>query len=77
MNGIPSCANDWLLNGVLREEWGRDDVLVGTDCGAINNMIWANRYASNGVDASAKAINAGVDEELVIPFYFSVYTLGG
>jgi beta-glucosidase-like glycosyl hydrolase len=24
-NGVPSCANSWLLNDVLRKEWGRDD----------------------------------------------------
>ena len=24
VNGVPSCANDWLLNEVAREEWGFD-----------------------------------------------------
>ena len=24
VNGVPSCANDWLLNQVAREEWGFD-----------------------------------------------------
>ena len=27
-NGVPSCANSWLLNEVLRKEWGRDDAYV-------------------------------------------------
>ena len=24
VNGVPSCANDWLLNTVARENWGFD-----------------------------------------------------
>ena len=32
LNGVPSCANDWLLNGVLRQQWGREDAFISTDC---------------------------------------------
>ena len=46
LNGIPSCANDYLLNKVIRTKFDRADVVVGTDCGAVNNMINANHYAS-------------------------------
>ena len=46
LNGIPSCANDYLLNKVIRTKFDREDVVVGTDCGAVNNMINANHYAS-------------------------------
>jgi hypothetical protein len=27
VNGVPSCANDYLINQVVRKAWKRDDVL--------------------------------------------------
>jgi len=64
VNGLPSCANTYLINGIIRGEWKKGDVLVGTDCGAISNMVSANKYASDGADAAAKTLNAGADQEL-------------
>ena len=65
-NGVPSCANDYLLNQVVRSAAGfnRPDVVVGTDCGAVNNMVHANHYASSDLDAAAKTLNGGTDMEL-------------
>ena len=37
VNGVPSCANEAFLNGVLREEYGFTGLVV-SDCGAINNL---------------------------------------
>ena len=37
--GVPNCADAALLNGRIREEWGRDDALVVSDCGALGNMV--------------------------------------
>jgi beta-glucosidase-like glycosyl hydrolase len=37
-NGVPSCANGALLNGVVRQQWGRTDAVVTTDSGAIANL---------------------------------------
>ena len=28
VNGVPSCANDWLLKTVARENWGFDGAIV-------------------------------------------------
>ena len=39
INGVPSCANDYLLNKLIRDVWKRPNVAVATDCGAINNMV--------------------------------------
>ena len=47
LNGVPSCANDFLLNDVIRTKFGRPDVVVGTDCGAVNNMVKANKFVSS------------------------------
>ena len=65
-NGVPSCANDYLLNQVIRSKAGfnRSDVVVGTDCGAVNNMVHANHYASSDLDAAVKTLNGGTDMEL-------------
>lgn len=38
INGTYSCENDWLLNKVLRDEWGFEG-LVMTDWGAMNSRI--------------------------------------
>jgi beta-glucosidase-like glycosyl hydrolase len=60
----------------MRGIWNRSDVVVGTDCGAISNMINANHYAKDGVDAAAKALNGGADMELG-DTYFSPLSSGG
>jgi hypothetical protein len=31
INGVPSCANDFILNQVMRGKWGRNETLVATD----------------------------------------------
>jgi len=57
LNGVPSCGNDYLLNKVARGHFGRPNLVVGTDCGAVNNMKDSNHYASNAEDAAAKTLN--------------------
>ena len=38
IDGTPNCASPALLNSQIREEWGRPDALVVSDCGALGNM---------------------------------------
>ena len=38
INGTPSCANDWLMNGVARGEWGFQGFFI-SDAGAIRNQV--------------------------------------
>lgn len=61
INGVPSCANDWLLNELMRERWGAQDAVITTDCGAVYNIAFMHHYASNLSDAAAKALNGGTD----------------
>lgn len=46
INGVYSCENDWLLNKVLREEWGFDGIVM-TDWGAMNNRCKALKAGLN------------------------------
>lgn len=61
--GIPSCANRYLLQTMLREhwQWNQPYHWVTSDCGAVSDIVNAHHYASNDSDAAAVAINAGTD----------------
>jgi beta-glucosidase len=63
IDGIPSHANRWLLEKVLREEWGFKGYLV-SDYFGINELITKHHVAVNEADAAKRAIEAGVDLEL-------------
>ena len=69
INGIPSCANEFILNHMVREVWGMPDTLIVTDCEAVSSMYEHNHYAKNDADATAKSINAGVDLNTGYPWY--------
>ena len=63
-NGHPSCANDFILNKVMRELWDRPDAFTSTDCGAVNNLRGEPVNAPTDAHASAYAINNGTDVEM-------------
>ncbi|MEL7108262.1 MAG: glycoside hydrolase family 3 N-terminal domain-containing protein [Pseudomonadota bacterium] len=63
IDGIPSHANDWLLNDILRGEWGFDGVVVA-DYFAINELQVRHRLVDSLGAAGALAIESGVDFEL-------------
>lgn len=43
LNGVPACANEWLLTDVLREEWGFEGYVV-SDCAAISDIVHRHEY---------------------------------
>jgi len=60
VNGVPCCANSFLLTELLRNQWGFEGYVV-SDCGAIRN-IWApedHRYVKTPEEAAALAVKAG------------------
>jgi beta-glucosidase len=63
MDGVPSHKNRWLLDRVLRQEWGFDGMVV-SDYYAIDQMVSQHHVAADLPDAAAQAIAAGVDVEL-------------
>ena len=61
INGVPSCADRWLLTDLVRGFWGRPDAYTLSDCGAIEDQVTFHRTAANVSDASAQSIRAGCD----------------
>jgi beta-glucosidase len=63
LDGIPSHKNRWLLEEVLRKEWGFQGVVV-SDYYAIEQMVSRHAVAADLPEAARQAIDAGVDVEL-------------
>jgi xylan 1,4-beta-xylosidase len=66
VNGVPTCADDWLLNDVLRTHWnwtgGNDDGFwVTSDCDAIQNVFLPHGWAATREGAAAASLKAGTD----------------
>jgi beta-glucosidase len=66
IDGIPSHANDWLLNGILRREWGYQGAVV-SDYYGIKELMSRHRLYGNLKDAADRAIHSGVDVETPDP----------
>jgi len=63
IDGVPSHANRWLLQKVLREEWSFEGTVV-SDYYAIPQLVDLHRLAADKAVAAKLAIEAGVDTEL-------------
>jgi beta-xylosidase len=71
IDGVPSHANRWLLQDVLRKEWGFKGFVV-SDYFAIRELnerpeLYGHHLARDGKEAAALAVLAGVDIELPDP----------
>ncbi|HVU29057.1 MAG TPA: glycoside hydrolase family 3 N-terminal domain-containing protein, partial [Sphingomicrobium sp.] len=66
IDGIPSHANSWLLNGVLRGEWGYQGAIV-SDYYGIRELVTRHHLYSDIKDAAERAIKSGVDVETPDP----------
>ena len=63
IDGVPSHANKWLLQNILREEWGFDGLVV-SDYFGINELMTRHNVAANQAAAAKRALESGVDMEL-------------
>jgi beta-glucosidase len=63
IDGVPSHANVWLLEKVLRGEWGFDGVVV-SDYYAIADLLNLHHIAGSMEEAALRALQAGVDCDL-------------
>src|SRR5712664_2952876 len=69
IDGVPSHANKWLLEKVLRQEWGFKGNVV-SDYDGIPQLQELHHVAAAKADAARMAIDAGVDLELPDPDCF-------
>jgi len=63
INGIPSHVNPWLLDKVLRQEWGFRG-FVTSDGGGLQMLVQIHHIAADFADAARQALAAGVDYDL-------------
>jgi beta-glucosidase-like glycosyl hydrolase len=60
VNGIPSCASPFLLQDILREQWGWDGYVV-SDCDAVRDVYVGHKYKGTPAEAAGVCLKAGTD----------------
>jgi beta-glucosidase len=63
IDGVPSHINHWLLDKVLRQEWGFNGELV-SDGDGLQMLVNVHHVAYNNADAAREGIAAGIDYDL-------------
>ncbi len=58
--GIPCCASNFMLDSILRKDWGFQGYVV-SDCGAIADIYTGHNYVKTEAEAAAVAVKAGTD----------------
>ena len=66
IDGVPSHVNHWLLNDVLKKEWGFRGVIV-SDYNAISQLASRHKVAADRPQAAIQALEAGNDFETPDP----------
>lgn len=63
MNGVPTCADPYILQTILREHWGweADGHYVTSDCDSLQNIFSPHDYTDTREEAVADALLAGTD----------------
>ncbi|WP_237390528.1 glycoside hydrolase family 3 N-terminal domain-containing protein [Fulvivirga sediminis] len=59
-NGEPCCSNKYLLQDLLRKDWGFDGHVV-SDCWAVVDFYEGHKNVKNVTEAAALAVNSGVN----------------
>ncbi len=60
IDGVPCTGNPWLLNKVLRDEWGFQGFVL-SDLGAIRRLYDTHHVVDSAAHAVLLALNSGVD----------------
>ncbi len=64
INGQPACVNEFLLQDQLRGKWSFQGYVV-SDCEAVVNIYRDHRFTKTQPEASALAIQRGMDNECI------------
>ena len=67
VDGIPAVGNKWLVDDVLRKEWGFDGLVI-SDFNAVGELI-VHGVASDKKQAGKMSLDAGVDIEMMSNAY--------
>ncbi|KOV85375.1 glycoside hydrolase family 3 N-terminal domain-containing protein [Nocardia sp. NRRL S-836] len=68
-DGVPITVNSWLLDEVLRGEWGYQGTLI-TDWDNVGRMVWEQKVQPDYAHAAAAAVKAGNDMIMTTPQFF-------
>ena len=60
VDGVPDCANSFLLTDLVRKQWGFEGYVV-SDCDAIGDVWRSHHYVKTPEAAAAAAVKAGCD----------------
>ena len=63
IDGVPSHVNHWLLDTVLRQEWGFNGY-ISTDDNALQMLVYAHHVAYDMSEAARQGLAAGIDFEV-------------
>ncbi|MCR2807354.1 beta-glucosidase BglX [Paenibacillus soyae] len=67
VNGIPACANEYLLKTILRDEWGFQGI-VASDYNALQELL-VHGVAGSEEEACERSVMAGCDMDMHSGFY--------
>src|SRR5512141_1149081 len=67
LNNVPASGNRWLLNDILRGEWGFEGFVV-SDAMAVGNLV-IQGFARDGRDAAFRALHAGLNMDMASNTY--------
>ena len=60
VNGVPSCANAFLMTTVARTEWSFDGYIT-SDCGAVSNVLHEHGYTNSSAATFGATLPSGMD----------------
>ena len=72
-DGIPCSCNEYLLNDILRKEWGFNGFVV-SDYGGVENISDAHRLFGAEAKAQAESLKAGLDVALPWNYFDNIMT---
>jgi beta-D-xylosidase 4 len=63
VNGVPACANTFLMGTILREHWNWEEPghYITSDCEAVLDVFQNHHYAPTNAAGTALTFNAGMD----------------